>query len=110
MALPDISNLTHSEIRQLINSLNQRSNELAQQEQTNKAAAKQALTTALQQLNALIGDGTTTPGVTNYVGVQLFSDSVIKDNLVVAVRLILQGAELQARITRNIVTVLNTTQ
>lgn len=99
----DLSSMTDQQLLELTDAIQTAIIQRAQNTATNKQAAVAALKVAVEQLDGLIGDGTTKPGTDNYVGVQLFSDQIIGENLVTAIRLILQGAELQARITRNVV-------
>lgn len=99
----DLSSMTDQQLLELTDAIQTAIIQRAQNAATNKQAAVAALKVAVEQLDELIGDGTTAPGTDNYVGVQLFSDQIIGKSLVTAIRLILQGAELQARITRNVV-------
>ena len=104
MALPDISTLTVEELQQLMQSVNTVMTKKQQQEQTERESAKVELQTAYNALTALIGpDNPTAPGLNSYAEIQKYTDAQIQGNLVLAIRKIIQGAELQARITRNIV-------
>ena len=104
MALPDISTLTVEELQQLMQSVNTVMTKKQQQEQTERESAKVELQTAYNALTALIGpDNPTAPGLNSYTEIQKYTDAQIQGNLVLAIRKILQGAELQARITRNVV-------
>ena len=104
MALPNISTLTVEELQQLMQSVNTVMTKKQQQEQTERESAKVELQTAYNALTALIGpDNPTAPGLNSYTEIQNYTDAQIQGSLVLAIRKILQGAELQARITRNVV-------
>ena len=104
MSLPDISTLTVAELQQLMNTVNSVIMQKKQQEHTERESAKVELQTAYNALTTLIGpDNPDTPGLDNYTQIQKYTDAQIQGNLVLAIRKVLQGAELQARITRNIV-------
>lgn len=104
MALPDISTLTVEELQQLMQSVNTAMTKKQQQEQTERESAKVELQTAYNALTALIGpDNPTAPRLNSYTEIQKYTDAQIQGNLVLAIRKIIQGAELQARITRNVV-------
>lgn len=104
MALPDISTLTVAELQQLMQTVNTVMTQKQQQEQTERESAKVELQTAYDALTALIGpDNPTAPGLDSYTEIQKYTNADIQGNLVLAIRQILAGAELQARITRNVV-------
>ena len=104
MALPDISTLTVAELQQLMQTVNSVMMQKQQEEHTERESAKVELQTAYDALTALIGpDNPTTPGLNSYTEIQKYTNADIQGNLVLAIRQILAGAELQARITRNVV-------
>lgn len=104
MALPDISGLTLHDLMQLINAVNTKISERQQEQTQEKDAALVELRLAYNKLTALIGpDNPTAPGLNTYTEIQKYTDQQIKDNIALAVRQILLGAEMQARIMRDIV-------
>lgn len=104
MALPNISTLTVVELQQLMQTVNMAMTQKQQEEQTERESAKVELQTAYDALTALIGpDNPTAPGLYSYTEIQKYTNADIQGNLVLAIRQILTGAELQARITRNVV-------
>ena len=104
MTLPDISTLTVAELQQLMQSVNTVISQKQRQEQTERESAKVELQTAFNALTALIGpDNPAAPGLNSYTEIQKYTNADIQGNLVLAIRRILAGAELQARITRNVV-------
>ena len=106
MALPDVSTLTVAELQQLMQTVNSVMAQKQQEEHTERESAKVELQTAYNALTALIGpDNPATPGLNSYTEIQKYTDAQILGNVALAIRKILQGAELQARITRNIVKV-----
>lgn len=104
MALPDISTLTVAELQQLMQAVNTVMTQKQQQEHIERESAKAELQTAHDALTALIGpDNPTAPGLNSYTEIQKYTNADIQGNLVLAIRQILAGAELQTRITRDIV-------
>lgn len=104
MSLPDISNLTLAELTQLMNNINSTRAQKEAEEYTERESAKVELQTAYDALTALIGpDNPATPGLDSYTEIQKYTNADIQGNLVLAIRQILAGAELQARIMRNVV-------
>lgn len=104
MALPDISTLTVAELQQLMQAVNTVMTQKQQQEHTERESAKVELQTAYNALTALIGpDNPTAPGLNSYTEIQKYTNADIQGNLVLAIKQILLGAEMQARIVRDIV-------
>ena len=108
MTLPNIDALTAEELQQLIQNANSKIAQKQQEQQTEKEAAQVEIDLAKTKLDALIGpDNPTTASLNNYTEIQLFTDSEIQDNVALAIRTVLQGAELQARIMRDVVVALS---
>ena len=104
MSLPDISGLTAAELNQLVQYANAAMMQKQREEHNERESAKEDLQTAYNALTALIGpENPTAPGLNSYTEIQKYTDAQIQGNLALAIRKILQGAELQARTTRNIV-------
>ena len=104
MSLPDISGLTAAELSQLVHDANTAMMQKQREEHNERESAKEDLQTAYNALTALIGpENPTAPGLNSYTEIQKYTNADIQGNLVLAIRQILAGAELQARITRNIV-------
>lgn len=76
--------------------------------QAQKQTAKAEVAIAKAKLDQLIGPGApTAPSLGSYTEIKLFTDTQIQSNLVLAVRKLLEGAEAQARIVRDIAVVLS---
>ena len=102
MAIPDISTLAPAELIQLINSANARYAAQQQAEADTEQQLRADIGQAVATLDALIGDGTTTPNLSTIVGVQLYTDAQIGANSVLAIRLLMQGLEVTARTLRDV--------
>lgn len=104
MALPDISTLTVAELQQLIQTVSSAISQKQQEEHTERESAKVELRTAHDALTALIGpDNPSAPSLDSYTEIRKYTDAQIQGNLVLAIKQILLGAEMQARIVRDIV-------
>ena len=107
MTVPDITNLTIKELGQLAQAIHARVQELTDAAEVEREAAKVEIKAARARLDALIGpDNPTTPSLNSYTEFDRFTDQQIQDHLVIAIRTLRTGAELQARIMRDIVTIL----
>ena len=108
MALPNITTLTLAELEQLMQAAAQVISQKQQEQQTEKEAAQVEIALAKAKLDALIGpDNPAAPSLGSYTEIQKFTDAEIQGNLVLAVRKTLEGAELQARIMRDVVVALS---
>lgn len=108
MTLSDVTGLTLDELQQLLAAVNNQVAQRQQDAQAQKQTAKAEIAIAKAKLNQLIGpDAPTAPGLNSYTEIKLFTDTQIQSNLVLAVRKLLEGAEAQARIVRDIVVVLS---
>lgn len=108
MALPNITTLTLAELEQLMQAAAQVIRQKQQEQQTEKEAAQVEIALAKAKLDTLIGpDNPTVPTLNSYTEIQKFTDTQIQGNLVLAVRKVLEGAELQARIMRDVVVALS---
>ena len=108
MPLPNINTLTLAELEQLMQTAAQVISQKHQEQQSEKDAAQVEIDLAKVKLDALIGpDNPAAPSLNSYTEIQKYTDAQIQDNLVLAVRKTLQGAELQARIMRDVVIALS---
>lgn len=108
MPLPNINTLTLAELEQLMQTAAQVISQKHQEQQSEKDAAQVEIDLAKVKLDALIGpDDSAAPSLNSYTEIQKYTDAQIQGNLVLAVRKTLQGAELQARIMRDVVIALS---
>lgn len=98
----DLTNMTIDELQALMVLIQNRITQLVQQQADETTQTRVEITEAVATLDALIGDGTTTPNLDTIVGVQLFTDEQIGDNVVLAIRLLMQGLEVTARSLRDV--------
>lgn len=104
----NLTTKTDDELRDL---LTQISTVLAQRQQQDAEETENLrgdIGATVATLDALVGDGTTTPNLTTIVGVQLYSDEQIGQHAVLAIRLLMQGLELTARSVRDVAKVVGT--
>lgn len=105
----NIDDLTNpDQIRDLITQLSTRLAQLHHETEQETENLRGDIGATVATLDALIGDGTTTPNLTTIVGVQLYSDEQIGQHTVLAIRLLMQGLELTARAARDIAKVVGT--
>lgn len=100
----NVESLSIPELLNLLNTVKAAITTKQQEQVTEREAAKAELKTAHDRLTALIGpDDPQNPGLNTYTEIQKYDDAAIGSHVVLAIRQILIGAEMQARIMRDIV-------
>lgn len=101
MTLPEISTLTDAELQELAVAVSTAISQRAQTAETEKRDTRAAVTTALTDLDALIGDGDP-KGTGSLVAVRQFTGDEMAAAAQVALPLAFHGLEILARATRDL--------
>ena len=105
MAIPDISSLTQAELVTLIQTANSDYNALQATAAATAQTTKQEISATIAALDTLIGEGTTTAGTTNLVGVNLYTGAQMASNAQIAFPLAFEALLALARDVRKIASV-----